>query len=372
MRFQRSLTIGLITTCLSIAAWIAVPDMALAQESPTISTVTLQVVPGKQGGESVVTPKGMVVPLPGPGVNSGTIQIYMGSQGGFWYVDKNGQNVDLTSYVEQLRSMAGGQQQPTQPVPQYAPAPAPVVVNNQQTTGSSGYGAAGMMGTAAAAGLGAMAGAAISEPYYGGNHGYYGNVPYGSPVHYGAGAKPYYVNGSGNTVNVNHSYTGATVNQTNVNAAKFNENDFNNVHASNTEAQAKWYQNQQKANPAQYQAWQQSAGGANPFVNNDAQARYGAAAAGQTGRHGATAAGGEAHYGAAAEGGAGRFGGAAAGGEAGRFGGAAAEGGGRFGRGAEGGAAGAGAAGAAGGRFGGRFGGGAGAEGGGRFRRGGR
>lgn len=366
MRLRRSLTIGVISACISISAWIAAPEIALAQESPSVSMVTLQVVPGAQG-QSVITPKGMMVPLPGPGVNGNSIQVYMGSQGGFWYVDKNGQNVDLTSYVARMRSMQGGMGQQAQQVPQYAPAPEPVVINNQQTapsSTSSGYGTAGMMmGTAAAAGLGAMAGSAMSNDYYHG--GYYGNVPYGTPVHYPAGgAHPYYVNASGNSVNVNRSYTGgtATATQNNVNAAHVNENEYNNMHASNMEAQSKWYQNQQKANPEQFKSWQQNSAGENPFVNRDAQSRYGGAATaqGEAGRFGGAAQGG------AAQGGAGRFGGGAAQGEAGRFGGAAGESGGRFGRGAE--------ASGGGGRFGGRLGGGegGGGGGGGRFRRGGR
>lgn len=345
MQFRRCLSISIVTTCLSISAWLGVPSAAFAQEAPSVSTVTLQVVPGPQGTEQVITPKGMVVPLPGAGVNSNSVQIYMGSQGGFWYVDRNGQNVDLTAYVERYRSMAGGQ---TAQVPQYAAAPQqPVNVYNQQaSSGSSGSSA---LGTAAAAGLGAMAGSAMSGAYY--NNGYYNHVPYGTPMYYPHGGNPYYVNASGNTVNVNHSYEGASNNT----AATANRETVNNQHAENLQKQQDWYQNQQKQNPQQFKAWQQSAGGENPFVNQESQGRFGRGgeqADGQ-GRGGMFGRRGGNEQAGGAQGG-GRFGGGAA----------AEAGGGRFGGGA--------AAEAGGGRFGGRMGGGA-AEAGGRLgRRGGR
>ena len=328
MQLRRCLSIGIVTTCLSISAWIAAPDAAFAQGAPSVSTVTLQVVPGQQGTEQVITPKGMVVPLPGAGVDSNSVQIYMGSQGGFWYVDRNGQNVDLTSYVERYRSMNGGQ---TAQVPQYAAAPQqPVNVYNQQA--SSGSSGASALGTAAAAGLGAMAGSAMSGAYY--NNGYYDHVPYGTPMYYPHGGNPYYVNASGNTVNVNHSYEGASNNT----AAAANRETYNNQHAENLQKQQDWYQNQQKQNPQQFKAWQQSAGGENPFVNSESQGRFGRGAqqadgqgrGGLLGRRGneqggAQGAGGRFGGGAAAEAGGGRFGG--------RLGGAAeGGGGGRLGR----------------------------------------
>jgi hypothetical protein len=346
MQLQRCLSIGLISACLSISAWLVVPDRAGAQEgAPTISSVTLQVVPGQQG-ESVITPKGMVVPLPGAGVNSGSVQIYMGSQGGYWYVDRNGQNVDLTSYVERFRSMNGGGGQSAQ-VPQYAPAPQqPVNIYNQQapsSSSSSGGGSSGM-GTAAAAGLGAMGGAmlgtAMTGSYYN-NNGYYHGVPYGTPMYYPHGGTPTYVNASGNSVNVDKNYQGAQGNT----AANVQPTTVNNQHAENMQKQQEWYQNQAKQNPNQFKSWQQSASGENPFVNQQSQGRFG--------RGAQTAEGGEG----------GMFGRRGQEGGAGAAQGLQQEGG-RFNRGAEG---------AGGGRFGGgRLGGG---EGGGRLgglRRGGR
>jgi hypothetical protein len=220
----------------------ALPNMTLAQGSSTVSAVTLQVVPGEAGRECVVTPKGKVVPLPGPGVNGSAVQIYMGSQGGFWYVDRNGQSVDLTEAVARYRSMyGGGGMGQTAPVPQCAPQ----TVYVQQPQQSSGMGA---LGTATAAGLGAMAGSAIS--------GSWNNVPYGTPVYYPHGGSPYYVNHSGNTVNVDnaHNY--------NAHATQYNAS------ANNFEKQQQYYSQQQHQNTQQYQKWQQNK--ENPFTREDA------------------------------------------------------------------------------------------------------
>lgn len=330
MRLQRCLSIGLISACLSLSAWLASPEIVWAQGgAPTVSTVTLQVVPGPNG-ENVITPRGLSVPLPGAGVNSNSVQIYMGSQGGFWYIDKNGQNVDLTSYVERFRAMQGGQ---TAQAPQYAAPPQqPVNIYNEQGSSGSSSGSSGAsaLGTAAAAGLGAMAGSAISGAYY--NNGYYHGVPYGTPVYYPRGGSPYYVNASGNTVNVNHSYQGAQGNT----AANVQPTNVNNAHVENMQRQQEWYQNQQKQNPQQFKAWQQSAGGENPFVNQDSQGRFGRREAAQN-----DAEGGRGRFGRrnndGVQGESGRFGGNQAGerslGGGGRFGGNAgnAAAGGRFG-----------------------------------------
>jgi hypothetical protein len=169
----------------------------------------------------------MVVPLPGAGVNANAVQIYMGSQGGFWYVDKNGQNVDLTEPVHRLMAMQGQAAPQTMPVPQYAP---PVQnVYNQQAPASN-YG--NPMGTAAAAGLGAMAGSAISNSN--------NNVPYGTPMYYHPNA----------------------------------------AYAGNMQQQQQWYAQQQQAHPAQYQQWQQYSG-QNPFVNQSSGYPNAASAANQ-------------------------------------------------------------------------------------------
>src|SRR5947207_7021247 len=87
---------------------------ASAQGQPNVSVVNLQVQPGN-GGQMVVTPRGLLVPLPGAGVNGNILQLYMGSGGGFWYTDRNGQNVDLTSYVQQVRTQTDQMQKATPP-----------------------------------------------------------------------------------------------------------------------------------------------------------------------------------------------------------------------------------------------------------------
>ncbi|MCA9804739.1 MAG: hypothetical protein KC777_22365 [Cyanobacteria bacterium HKST-UBA02] len=42
---------------------------------PDVAEVTLHVQPGPNGGQLVLTPKGMLVPLPGAGVNGNVVQI---------------------------------------------------------------------------------------------------------------------------------------------------------------------------------------------------------------------------------------------------------------------------------------------------------
>ncbi|HEY9786275.1 MAG TPA: hypothetical protein V6D17_12785 [Candidatus Obscuribacterales bacterium] len=191
--------------------------------------VTLQVVPGPQGQDCVVTPKGMVVPLPGAGVDGNTVQIFMGAQGGYWYIDKNGQPVDLTAAVKQFQSATAKASE----VPQYAPVPS-------QTT-SSGAAAA----TAAAAGLGAMAGAAMTNAYY-------NNVPYGTPMYYPRTGNPYYVNASGNAVYVQPNNS-------------VNYSTYNAVHAENLQKQEDWYSSHKNKNTDQFKKWKKNSDD-NPFV----------------------------------------------------------------------------------------------------------
>ncbi len=332
MHFKKLVIMTALTT-LSLAG------PAFAQNGNSdISAVTLQVVPGQGGAQSVVTPRGMVVPLPGPGVNANSVQIFMGSQGGYWYVDRNGQNVDLTAAVERFRQMTGQGNMPNQmnqaQVPQYAAAP-PVNVYNEQapSNSSSGSGVGSTLVTATAAGLGAMAGSAMTNSYY--NNGYYHGVPYGTPLYYPHGGNPYYRGAGGSTVNVDRTYNGGN------NTANINNGDINSVHANDFKKQQDWYANQQKQNPSQFQNWQKSASGENPFVNRgDSQGggfadRRNAAqgnAGEQGGRHGLfNRGGGEANPGAATNGG-GRFnrgGSVQPEAQGGRFGNAG--GGGRFG-----------------------------------------
>lgn len=356
MQFKKFVVLAALTTLVSMQ------PVCSQGGNPTISAVTLQVVPNQQGSESVVTPRGMVVPLPGPGVGTNSVQIFMGSQGGYWYVDRNGQNVDLTSAVERFRQMSGqmGNMAPQAQVPQYAAAP-PVNVYNEQAPSSSssnsGSGAGSALVTATAAGLGAMAGTAMTGAYY--NNGYYNGVPYGTPIYYPHGGNPYYRGAGGNTVNVNGSYTGASGNTVNTGT------QVNNAHANAFAKQQDWYANQQRQNPQQFQNWQQSAQHENPFVargaqqDGAAQNRFGAGRNAEAGAQGEGGRRGLFNRGGNDGDGGGRF----------NRGGEAQEAqGGRFNRGGDA------QAGQAGGRFnreqnagGGRFGGGANNAGGGRF-----
>lgn len=345
MQFKKFVFLAALTTLISTQpVWSQGGD-------PNISAVTLQVVQNQQGGESVITPRGMVVPLPGPGVGTNAVQIYMGSQGGYWYTDRNGQNVDLTAAVERFRQMTGQMGNGNMPaqaqVPQYA-APPPVNIYNEQPSNNSGSGSGSGVGnalvTATAAGLGAMAGTAMTGAYY--NNGYYNGVPYGTPIYYPHGGNPYYRGAGGGTVNVNNSYTGASGNTVNTGT------QVNNAHANAFAKQQDWYANQQKNNPKQFQNWQQNAQHENPFVARNAQGQDGGGRFGdrRNAEAGAQADGGRRgmfNRGGDGDGG-GRFnrgGENAQAGQAGsRFGGGANAGGGRFGGGAN----------AGGGRFGGR------------------
>lgn len=314
MADARSLQMIGLALVISISTFAVSAEHVSAQYgAPTVSAVTLQTVPGQNGQQMVITPKGITVPLPGPGVNSNVVEVYIGSQGGYWYVDKNGQQFDLTEYVARLQQMQG--QRPMQPVqtPQYAPAPAPVQVNNYESSGSSSSGGSGV-GTAVAAGLGAMAGSAISGAYnypYP-NTAYWHGVPYGTPYHYNGNNGYAYVNRGGNTVNVDPNITRTNnVSRTNnINASATQVNStVNSVSAQQNNymrQQQDWYNNQAKANSQQFQNWRSNSNAQNPFVNSDAKYAWGNGQ-GQSGAAGGRFGGGEGRFGGAAEGG--RFGG---------------------------------------------------------------
>ncbi len=221
--------------------------------SPQVSVVTLQTRPGPGGSQMVVTPKGLVLPLPGAGVNGSTVQIYIGAQGGYWYVDKNNETVDLTSIISAMQSA-----QQTENVPQYAPQPE--VTNNYNQAPQAATGAA-------AAGIGAMAGSMLGAAM---TNSYYNNVPYGTPIHYPVGGYPYYHRG-GKPVYINNSTKTANVTQVN--------NQIYNQHATNLQQQQAWYQKQKTTNSAQWKNWQQKRGTANPFLSS-ANGRTPTAAAG--------------------------------------------------------------------------------------------
>lgn len=275
---QKKLTSAIATFALFMGLSAVTPLLSYAQGQsvPTVSMVTLQTLPGQNGQQMVVTPRGKVVPLPGAGVNGNVVQVYMGSQGGVWYVDRNGQQVDLTPAINAYSNASQ-----TAQVPQYAPQP---VVNNYYNQenpngSSSSSGGGSSAGTAVAAGLGAATGAALTNALMDSGS-YYHGVPYGYPVYYGANGQPYYRNASGNNVYVNNSshnneFNQANINQNtaNVNAAKYNQANVNNVHANALQDQQKWYSQQAANNTSTFKGWQSqngaAGGGSNPFLHPD-------------------------------------------------------------------------------------------------------
>lgn len=277
MRKKLACVFGALLIAGSVA--IVSPTPMFAQGSPTVSMVTLQTMPGQNGQQMVVLPRGKVVPLPGAGVNANAVNIYMGSQGGYWYTDKNGQNVDLTSAVQYLQRMQaqGGAGMAGAPVnvPQYAPQP---VVNNYYNNengsgsgGSSSSSGGSAAGTAVAAGLGAATGAALTNALMDTNYnsGYYHGVPYGMPVYYNNHNQPYYVDRGGNNVYVNNQQEYNR--NVNASATQNNINNVNNQHVNALNQQQKWYSQQAQNHTEQFSNWQQSKGSENPFVHQDAQ-----------------------------------------------------------------------------------------------------
>ncbi len=263
------------------AASTAPAETAPAQSAAQVSVVTLQTRPGPGGSQMVVTPKGLVLPLPGAGVNGSTVQIYIGAQGGYWYVDKNNETVDLTGIVNAMQTA-----EQTQSVPQYAPQPQ-VTNNYNQTPSSSATGAA-------AAGLGAMAGSMLGAAM---TNSYYNNVPYGTPIHYPVGGYPYYHRG-GKPVYINNSTKTANVTQVN--------NQIYNQHATNLQQQQAWYQKQKATNSSQWKNWQQKKGTDNPFLSSANGRHTGAAGGGRAAAGNRAAAGSRATAGNRAAAGGGR------------------------------------------------------------------
>ena len=130
------------------------------------------------------------------------VKVFMGSRGGFWYVDKNNENYDLMECAQGLNtgaypvcgSITTGQHITP---PQHAPLPQ-VYPSQPNYPGCA-------VTTAAAAGLGAITGAAID-----GASSNWNTVPYGAPIHFGAAAGPYY-NLDGKPVYIDNSTNTATI-----------------------------------------------------------------------------------------------------------------------------------------------------------------
>lgn len=286
MRNRRDFIIALASSLL-IAVSCTVPA-ALADSLSNnggVASITLRV--NKANGQQfAVTPRGENVLLPGAGVKGDDVHIFIGANGGYWYVDKNGNQIDLHDAAEQVKAMRAGGNGYNQPyLPPYNPnayageqQPTNVtnVYNQQPTSSSGGSGAGAAAAVAGTAGmLGGMAiGAAMND------------VPYGHPVYYNGGS-PYYAGANGKPVYVNNS--------------------TKNYIAPQMEQQNNWYNNQVKNNSAQYQNFQ--ANKQNQFNQGNfagaAGAAGGAAEGARQGRFGGRFGGG----GGNAEGGGGGLGG---------------------------------------------------------------
>lgn len=325
MRNRRGFVIALASSLLIAVAFVA-PVSADSIPDSGVASITLRVLKSGNGQQFAVTPRGENVLLPGAGVRGDDVHVFIGSNGGYWYVDKNGNQVDLhdaAAHVQAMRAAGGnangGYPQPV--LPPYNPnayagstygEPTSVtnVYNQQPTSSSSGGSGAAAVATGALAGTaGMLGGMAI-----GASMGYNNEVPYGHPVYYNGG-KPYYAGTNGSPVYVNNSKT----------------------YAPNMEQQNNWYNNQVKNNTAQYQNFQANRQNQFNQGNFQGQAQGQGAAAGaasegaRAGRFGGRFGGGNAQGAAEVGGGGigGRFGGgnAEGGGLGGRFGGANAQGG---------------------------------------------
>ncbi len=233
----------------------------------TVSMVTLKTTSAPNGQQMVIAPSGEALPLPGAGVNGSVVDIYMGSQGGYWYVDRYGQNFDLTPYVQQYRAGHEGGQNHNSTASTGSSSSS---TGSSSSSGSSSHYA----GTAAAAGAGAMLGTVLGDAINGNNNsnqtgsGYNGyGVPYGYPVR-AANGRAYYTNAEGNNVYVN---TGQSVSVT-------------NPQATSLQKQEEWYNQQRRQNPQVYQSWQQNTPKENPFVATNSAAGNGEASQGRRGR----------------------------------------------------------------------------------------
>jgi hypothetical protein len=214
-------------------------------------------------GQTVITPKGYVVPVPGAGVDGPVLQVFMGSKGGYWYVDKNGQQVDLTPTVQRLQGNVI-QSQPKASAPQYAPPPQTYAAQPTYVQPATNQTNSALT-TATAAGLGAMTGAmtgaamANSSNY----NSAWNHVPYGTPIHYGADSKAYY-NAGDKPVYVN-------------NATKDEAMAYHPE--TSMQQQQNWYKEQQAKQTSAYKNWQKPT--SNPFVADGQQAAHYGAANGQ-------------------------------------------------------------------------------------------
>ncbi|MBX9692269.1 MAG: hypothetical protein K2Z81_07795, partial [Cyanobacteria bacterium] len=168
-----------------------------AQGGPTVSMVTLK-TSKKHGKQMVIIPSGQELALPGPGTSGDSVTVFIGSQGGYWYMDKNGENFDLTPYVSELTVNASQGKSNSSSS------------NNDSSSGSN----SNTGDTATAAGLGAAAGAAAGYAYAEYNDQY--DIPYGAAVVAGGDGRPYYSAANGNPVYVNNQAVNVNGGSTNL------------------------------------------------------------------------------------------------------------------------------------------------------------
>lgn len=190
-----------------------------------VSMTLYHVVRGGNGAQLLVTPAGQAIPLPGAGVQGHRVAVYAGTHGGQWYVDRNGQQVELPPFPGSpnypgagYAAYGNGYGQPGYPP---SGAQAPVESSSSSSGGGSALGgfAGGLIGST----VGAVLGNAI------------GGVPYGAPV-YGGGGGAYYVGAGGDRTYINN---------TNEMSQHFNE----------WNQQRSWYHHQVNNDGGRYHNW---------------------------------------------------------------------------------------------------------------------
>ena len=284
---------------------------AFAQGQPEVSVVNLNVQPGKDGGQLVLTPRGVLYPLPGGGVDGNVVSLYMGKNGGYWYTDRTGKTIDLTSYVQQIRSQPG---QAPAAVPQYEPYP-----TQTTTTQSSGNAGTSALAAGVGAGVGAMVGTGVANAMH------YNNVPYGTPMYYNNN-RPYYNDDRGKEVFVNEDgevkwnnvYAGKQIKQNNQaekaaavqsQRASTQSQSAPPQGAHQYQQQQNWY-HEQSQDKSRAQSWQKQSEGDNPFVRQSREgertARGERSGGGERAARAERAGGGERGGGGRAGGGGGR------------------------------------------------------------------
>lgn len=208
-----------------------------------VNMTLYHVVRGENGQQLMVMPSGQALPLPGAGVNGHRVAVYHGSHGGTWYVDQNGNQVDIPAlepsfYGSNMPTTAGGgsyapvapyygpyggngyqNYYPPQESQQQAQQPPQATASATVNTGGNGGGGGGAMGSFAGSLIGSALGNAVGDLESGG-------IPYGAPVYAGGGG-PYYYGGGGGGRRV-----------------VINNNDVNNQHFNEWRNQQNWYRNQ--------------------------------------------------------------------------------------------------------------------------------